>query len=93
MTTPELINLLNELRSYPAETEWVEFKTKKFGVSDEEFGEYISAMSNGAAIKYKPFGYFVWGVEDKTHNVVGTSFTFVNAKHGNQDLEFFLQKC
>jgi ATP-dependent DNA helicase RecG len=92
MTTSELINLLNELRSYPAETEWIEFKTKKFGVSDEEFGEYISAMSNGAAIKYKPFGYFVWGVEDKTHDVVGTSFTFVNAKHGkNQDLEFFLQ--
>jgi ATP-dependent DNA helicase RecG len=94
MTTTELVDLLHELVASPAETQWIEFKTKRFGVSDEQFGEYISAMSNGAAIAHKPFGYFVWGVEDKTHVVKGTDFTFVNAKHGgNQDLELFLRIC
>ena len=92
MTTQELIKLLDELRSFPAETEWIEFKTKKFGVSDEQLGEYISAMSNGATIAYKPFGYLAWGVKDKTHEIVGTNFTFIHAKHGgNQDLELFLR--
>jgi ATP-dependent DNA helicase RecG len=93
MTNTELIDLLAELISYPAETEWIEFKTKKHGVSDEQIGEYISAMSNGATIKNKSFGYVVFGVEDKTHNLVGTDFTFVHAKHGgNEDLMLFLTR-
>ncbi len=92
MTTKQLTDLLYELTAFPAETEWIEFKTNKFGVSDEQLGEYISAMSNGATIANKPFGYIVWGVEDKTHQIVGTKFTFTHAKHGgNQDLELFLR--
>ena len=91
MTNLELIDLLNELTSYPAESEWIEFKTKKHGVSDEQIGEYISAMSNGATIKNKPFGYLVFGVEDKTHTITGTDFVFAQAKHGgNEDLVLFL---
>ncbi len=92
MTTTELIDLLNELVAAPAESEWIEFKSKKFGTSNEGIGEYISAMSNGATIANKPFAYMVWGVEDKTHTIIGTNFTFVHAKHGgNQDLELFLR--
>ncbi|KAA6306630.1 hypothetical protein EZS27_041708, partial [termite gut metagenome] len=39
----------------------------------------------------KPFGYLVWGVEDITHVIKGTTFTFADAKHGNQDLELWLR--
>ena len=49
-------------------------------------------MSNGATVKNKPFGYLIWGVENKTHIIQGTNFSFTKAKHGgNQELELFLR--
>jgi ATP-dependent DNA helicase RecG len=92
MTDTELIDLLEELTSYPAETEWIEFKMGKGSITDEQIGEYISAMSNGATVDNKPFGYLIWGVENNTHTIKGTNFSFTHAKHGgNQDLELFLR--
>ena len=89
MTTTDLIDLLYNLCSQPHEQQWLEFKLN--GTDHEQIGEYISAMSNGATLANKPFGYLVWGVENDTHKIKGTSFTFVNAKHGNQDLELWLR--
>ena len=63
----------------------------KGSITNEQIGEYISAMSNGATLSNKPFGYLVWGVEDKTQIIKGTNFTFVNAKQTNQDLELWLR--
>ncbi|PKL85701.1 MAG: transcriptional regulator [Ignavibacteriae bacterium HGW-Ignavibacteriae-1] len=90
MTDPDLHELLNDLCSYPKEQPWLEFKLNKGSISNEQLGEYISALSNGATISNKPFGYLVWGVEDETLTIKGTNFTFVNAKQGNQDLEFWI---
>jgi ATP-dependent DNA helicase RecG len=67
----------------------LEFKLN--GIDHEQIGEYISAMCNGATLANKPFGYLVWGVENGTQKIKGTTFTFVNAKHGNQDLELWLR--
>ena len=50
MTNTELIELLEQLTAFPAETEWIEFKMGKGSITDEQIGEYISAMSNGAAV-------------------------------------------
>jgi ATP-dependent DNA helicase RecG len=92
MTTNELIKLLEELTAFPVETEWIEFKMGKGSITDEEIGEYISAMSNGATVKNKPFGYLIWGVENKTHIIKGTNFSLTKAIHGgNQELELFLR--
>ncbi|MFN8347398.1 MAG: putative DNA binding domain-containing protein [Spirosomataceae bacterium] len=92
MTDSDLRILLNELCSQPREQPWLEFKLNKGSITNEQIGEYISAMSNGATIANKPFGYLVWGVEDETLTVKGTNFTFENAKQGgNQDLEFFIR--
>jgi ATP-dependent DNA helicase RecG len=91
MDNDTLHGLLEELTVLPAETEWVEFKLNKGSITNEQIGEYISAMSNGATIRNKPFGYIVWGIDDNTHKVLGTNFTFVNAKQGNQDLELWLR--
>ncbi|MCD7725377.1 MAG: putative DNA binding domain-containing protein [Clostridiales bacterium] len=66
------IDIIKELREYDSEREWFEFKVNWF-VADE-LGEYISALSNSAAIVGRKYAYFVWGVDDKTHEVVGTSF-------------------
>jgi ATP-dependent DNA helicase RecG len=89
MTTQELIELLNFLCSQPQEKTWLEFKSN---LSDnQQIGEYISALSNGACIDNEPHGYLVWGVDDSTHVVSGTTFKISGAKQGNQDLELWLR--
>ena len=61
-------------------------------ITDEQIGTYISAMSNGATVANKPFGYLIWGIENDTHAIKGTNFSFTRAKHGgNQELELFLR--
>ena len=91
MSKEQLHILLEELIALPAETNWVEFKMNKGSITNEQIGEYISAMSNGATIANKPFGYLVWGIQDVTQIIKGTNFTFSNAKQGNQDLELWLR--
>lgn len=91
MTKEQLHILLEELIALPAETNWAEFKLNAGSITNEQIGEYISAMSNGAAIANKPFGYLVWGVKDDTHELKGTNFCFSNAKQGNQDLELWIR--
>ncbi|MCX7169696.1 MAG: putative DNA binding domain-containing protein [Proteobacteria bacterium] len=56
----------------------------------EEIGEYLSALSNGAALHGKPFGYIVWGIEDGTRRILGTTFQPRRAKVGNEALENWL---
>jgi ATP-dependent DNA helicase RecG len=89
MVEADLIELLQDLCTQLQEQQWLEFKLN--GIDHEQIGEYISAMSNGATLANKVFGYLVWGVQDVTHTIKGTTFTFVNAKHGNQDLELWLR--
>lgn len=88
MTQPQLIELLDELVKQPHESEWVEFKLNFH--SAEEIGECISALSNGACIHNQPFGYMVFGVEDRTHIIKGTTFKAKSHKKGKEDLEHWL---
>lgn len=54
------------------EQEWFEFKVNWF--QPEALGEYVSALSNAAAFHYKKYAYFIWGVDNKTHEIIGTTF-------------------
>lgn len=83
-----LTSLVQELRKLPTETEWVEFKENR--AEPEEIGEYISALANSAALCGKGAGYVVWGIEDKTHRVVGTTFDPHKAKVGEEEIENWL---
>lgn len=56
----------------------------------EDIGEYISALSNSAALFNKAHGYLIWGVDDATHEIVGTGFDPRGAKVGNEELENWL---
>ena len=85
-----LTSLVRELRQLPHETEWVEFKTNYNNPQD--IGEYISALSNGAALNDKSTAYLVWGIEDGTHTIVGTNFSLHNEKKGNEPLENWLTR-
>lgn len=88
MSAVDLQSKLAELVRLPAETEWVEFKHNN--EEPQEVGEYLSAISNGAALHDQPIGYIVWGIENGTHRVVGTSFRPKKAKKGNEELENWL---
>ena len=88
VSSEELGALLVQLAALPEEAEWVEFKTNH--KDPEEIGQYLSALSNAAALKHKPAAYLVWGVEDKTHRLVGTTFRPRRTKKGNEDLESWL---
>lgn len=87
-TLEQLLSLLRELCRLPNETEWVEFKHNN--ADPEMIGEYISALSNSAALVGKQSAYVVWGVDDATHDVIGTQFKPSIAKHKQQELESWL---
>lgn len=82
------IGLLKELLKYPNETEWLEFKHNR--AVAEDIGEYISALSNGAALHGKNSAYMVWGIDDATHEILGTTFEPSMQKVGNEELENWL---
>jgi len=88
MTQKQLVDLLKELQSLPKECEWVEFK--KNNVNPQEIGENLSALSNSACYSKKEYAYLVFGVEDTTHDLVGTTFLPLQTKIGNQELENWL---
>jgi predicted HTH transcriptional regulator len=84
----KLKELLNDLVKVLHESECLEFKLNFH--SAEEIGERISALSNGACIQGQQYGYLVFGVEDETHRIVGTSFKAKSQKKGNENLEHWL---
>lgn len=88
MKQEELEFLLKELQALPKECEWVEFKINNW--NPQEIGEYLSALSNSACYHNQKFGYLVFGVENGTHNLVGTNFRPIKEKKGNQELENWL---
>lgn len=85
MTQEELEKLVSELAKLPNETEWVEFKHNN--TNPDEIGCDISALSNGAALHEKDRAYIIFGIEDETHAIVGTTFKPRQAKKGNEELE------
>lgn len=56
----------------------------------KDIGEYISALSNSAVLNGKPYGYLVWGVQDRPHEIVGSDFRPDTVKQGNEPLETWL---
>ena len=81
-------DLAREICGLPGETEWVEFKCNM--ATPRDIGEYISALSNSAVLNDKPYGYLVWGVQDRPHKIVGTDFRPEIAKQNNEPLENWL---
>jgi len=83
-----LADLVRELCKVSKETEWLEFKHNN--AEPQSIGEYISALANAAAVNGKAFAYLIWGVENETHAIIGTSFSPAAAKKGNEPLEAWL---
>jgi len=88
MTPTEFVRLVRTLTALSKETEWVEFKHDN--ADPRKIGENTSAISNGAALHGKPSGYVMWGIDDDSHEVVGTTFRPHETKKGNEELENWL---
>jgi len=91
MEPQALLETLDSLRGLPREAATVEFK----GNTQEptEIGQYLSALANSAALDGHDRGWLVWGVEDGTHAVKGTTFDpFTKKGEGNQALIMWLQQ-
>ena len=81
--------LVKELCKLPTETGWVEFKHNND--DPKMIGEDISALANTAALKDRDFAYMVWGVDDSSHDIIGTSVRLPLQKKGNEELENWLR--
>ena len=80
--------LVRELCKLPAETPWLEFKHNND--DPDTIGEYLSALSNAAALDGKANAYLIWGIENGSHAVLGTSFVPARARKGGEELESWL---
>lgn len=72
------------------EYEWFEFKSNH--VSPDDVGTYISALSNSAAMLGREESYVFFGVDDKTHEIKGTTFNQNESVNGNEPLQHYLAR-
>ncbi|WP_055426835.1 ATP-binding protein [Bifidobacterium aesculapii] len=86
----DIITLITALASQSSENECLEFK---HGNTDpDRIGRDISALANSAALLGHTFAYKVWGIDDASHQLIGTTFNPKTKKIGNQELELWLRQ-
>lgn len=91
MDQQSLLETLERLCEQSHEAATVEFKTN-IG-NPEDIGAYLSALANSAVLEKHDRAWLVWGVEDGTHAICGTTFDPFSAKgEGNQSLIMWLQQ-
>lgn len=81
--------LVKELVKQPKETGWIEFKQNNCW--PEMVGKDISALANSATLNDRNYAYMIWGVDDESHEIVGTTIRMATEKKGNQELEDWLR--
>jgi predicted HTH transcriptional regulator len=79
--------LLGELLTHDEQT-WLEFKHDY--ADPKMIGERVSALGNAARLEGLERAFLVWGVEDGSRRVVGTTFEPTLARFKNQPLEMWL---
>jgi ATP-dependent DNA helicase RecG len=77
---------IRRLCAFKDETPWLEFKTNWF--EPEGLGQYISSLSNAAALCGVAEGYLLWGIADGSHEIIGTDFNYLRSIK-NEPLEHF----
>ena len=73
----ELLDILDELLANE-ENECVEFKRAKNDFDIDLLGKYFSALGNEANLKNKQYSWIIFGVDDKTHDLIDTNFLYDN---------------
>ncbi len=90
-----MLAALQDLLTQARERSTIEFKSN--WDQAENIGEYISALANAAALEGHERAWMIWGVDDVTRQVKGTTFDPFQQKiksdkgNGNQSLVMWLQ--
>ena len=82
MPIADIEKLVETLTALPNETDWLEFKQDRF--EPEEFGQYVSALANSAILAGQRCAYIIYGVEDGTHDLVGTNIDLQRERIGGE---------
>lgn len=85
-----LDKLIDELRKLPNEIPWLEWKQNNY--RPDMIGEDISALANSAALYEKNCAYMLWGIDDSTHEIIGTEYNLQTLRQGKQELESWLRE-
>ena len=72
-TEEELNRILDELLSEP-ENECVEFKKAENNFDIDNLGKYFSALGNEATLRNRQYSWIIFGVDDKTRNLIDTKY-------------------
>lgn len=86
----DIIALITALAHQDSENECLEFKHSN--TDPDRIGRDISALANSAALLGHTYAYKVWGIDDATHELIGTNFNPKTTKVGNQELELWLRQ-
>ena len=81
--------MVKDFLGYPDEISWLEFKVDND--DPERIGKYAAGMANAACAAKRSFAYIIWGIKDKTHEIVGTHFDPEKQKIGSQPLPIWLK--
>lgn len=84
-----ITEIVNRCISLGNEKEWFEFKDSIY--KPDDIGEYISALSNAALMAGEPFGYLIWGVNDKNHEFTDTKFNY-QKDHNGEPFQHYLSR-
>ena len=85
-----LTKLIEELRQLPNGTTWFEFKHNNY--EPDMIGEDISALANSAAYSERSHAYMIWGINNETHEIVGTDRDQYSKAVGNEEMESWLRR-
>lgn len=88
MSTSSDIQLIDELRSERADSQWFAFRESFDG--PDQVATLVAALSNSARLANQETAYVVWGVSDKSFDVVGTSFDPQGETVGSRTLQGWL---
>lgn len=86
----DIIALIKALASNSTENECLEFKHGN--VQPDRIGRDIVALSNSAALFGHAHACKVWGIDDASHEIIGTTFNPKTMMIGNQELELWLRQ-
>lgn len=85
----DIKEIVKKCISYESEREWFEFKENCF--EKDQVGEYISSLSNSAAILGRNCAYMIWGINNVNHEIVGTTINY-EIEVNNEPLKHYLAR-
>ncbi|MDR1879245.1 MAG: putative DNA binding domain-containing protein, partial [Bacteroidales bacterium] len=91
MDNSQLIVLIDELLQYGKELSWLEFK-RNDATENRKLGRYISGLANAANIARQPFAYLVFGIDNDSLNITGTTYTYEKRKEKGSELNFYIRR-